>query len=96
MTRPKRSKKYTEKHKDMCVLAPPKGLEPLTDWLTASRSTWLSYGGKPLLMQLSVSQRYLRLVITALTLKLSVELCVWQYPRNPCKMNAETVHTICW
>jgi hypothetical protein len=25
--------------------APPKGLEPLTDWLTASRSTWLSYGG---------------------------------------------------
>ena len=27
------------------VLAPPKGLEPLTDWLTASRSTGLSYGG---------------------------------------------------
>jgi hypothetical protein len=26
-------------------VAPPKGLEPLTDWLTASRSTWLSYGG---------------------------------------------------
>ena len=25
--------------------APPKGLEPLTDWLTASRSTGLSYGG---------------------------------------------------
>jgi hypothetical protein len=27
------------------MMAPPKGLEPLTDWLTASRSTWLSYGG---------------------------------------------------
>ena len=26
-------------------MAPPKGLEPLTDWLTASRSTELSYGG---------------------------------------------------
>jgi hypothetical protein len=26
-------------------MAPPKGLEPLTDWLTASRSTVLSYGG---------------------------------------------------
>jgi hypothetical protein len=25
--------------------APPIGLEPMTDWLTASRSTWLSYGG---------------------------------------------------
>jgi hypothetical protein len=29
-------------------MAPPKGLEPLTDWLTASRSTWLSYGGTAL------------------------------------------------
>jgi hypothetical protein len=28
----------------LCV-APPIGLEPMTDWLTASRSTWLSYGG---------------------------------------------------
>ena len=28
--------------------APPKGLEPLTDWLTASRSTGLSYGGTAL------------------------------------------------
>jgi hypothetical protein len=27
------------------VVAPPIGLEPMTDWLTASRSTWLSYGG---------------------------------------------------
>ncbi len=27
------------------IEAPPKGLEPLTDWLTASRSTGLSYGG---------------------------------------------------
>jgi hypothetical protein len=26
-------------------VAPPIGLEPMTDWLTASRSTWLSYGG---------------------------------------------------
>ena len=26
--------------------APPKGFEPLTDWLTASRSTGLSHGGK--------------------------------------------------
>jgi hypothetical protein len=26
-------------------VAPPKGIGPLTDWLTASRSTWLSYGG---------------------------------------------------
>jgi hypothetical protein len=25
--------------------APPVGLEPTTDWLTASRSTELSYGG---------------------------------------------------
>jgi hypothetical protein len=25
--------------------APPVGLEPTTDWLTASRSTTLSYGG---------------------------------------------------
>jgi hypothetical protein len=25
--------------------APPKGFEPLTDWLTASRSTGLSHGG---------------------------------------------------
>jgi hypothetical protein len=27
-------------------MAPPKGFEPLTDWLTASRSTGLSHGGK--------------------------------------------------
>jgi hypothetical protein len=27
------------------VEAPPVGLEPTTDWLTASRSTTLSYGG---------------------------------------------------
>ena len=27
------------------IVAPPKGLEPLTDWLTASRYTGLSYGG---------------------------------------------------
>ena len=27
------------------IVAPPIGLEPMTDWLTASRSTWLSYGG---------------------------------------------------
>ncbi len=27
------------------VVAPPIGLGPMTDWLTASRSTWLSYGG---------------------------------------------------
>ena len=26
-------------------VAPPIGLEPMTDWLTASRSTGLSYGG---------------------------------------------------
>jgi hypothetical protein len=26
-------------------MAPPKGFEPLTDWLTASRSTGLSHGG---------------------------------------------------
>jgi hypothetical protein len=38
-----RAKTGFEIEKD--VLAPPKGLEPLTDWLTASRSTWLSYGG---------------------------------------------------
>ncbi len=28
--------------------APPIGLEPMTDWLTASRSTGLSYGGPDL------------------------------------------------
>jgi hypothetical protein len=28
--------------------APPVGLEPTTDWLTASRSTSLSYGGNSL------------------------------------------------
>ena len=27
------------------IVAPPIGLEPMTDWLTASRSTGLSYGG---------------------------------------------------
>ena len=27
------------------IEAPPIGLEPMTDWLTASRSTGLSYGG---------------------------------------------------
>ena len=27
------------------IEAPPVGLEPTTDWLTASRSTELSYGG---------------------------------------------------
>jgi hypothetical protein len=27
------------------LVAPPKGFEPLTDWLTASRSTGLSHGG---------------------------------------------------
>ena len=27
------------------IRAPPIGLEPMTDWLTASRSTGLSYGG---------------------------------------------------
>jgi hypothetical protein len=26
-------------------MAPPKGFGPLTDWLTASRSTGLSHGG---------------------------------------------------
>ena len=44
-------------------LAPPKGLEPLTDWLTASRSTGLSYGGKAQrLCHFGVPQKYLRLV----------------------------------
>ena len=27
-------------------VAPPKGFEPLTNWLTARRSTGLSHGGK--------------------------------------------------
>jgi hypothetical protein len=27
-------------------VAPPIGFEPMTDWLTASRSTGLSHGGK--------------------------------------------------
>jgi hypothetical protein len=45
-------------------LAPPKGLEPLTDWLTASRSTGLSYGGTAQRYALSVSQKYLSLVIS--------------------------------
>jgi hypothetical protein len=29
-------------------MAPPKGFGPLTDWLTASRSTGLSHGGATL------------------------------------------------
>jgi hypothetical protein len=44
-------------------LAPPKGLEPLTDWLTASRSTGLSYGGTATAYALSVQQKYLSLAI---------------------------------
>jgi hypothetical protein len=38
----------TEKAENGILLgsvAPPIGLGPMTDWLTASRSTWLSYGG---------------------------------------------------
>lgn len=45
------------------IVAPPKGLEPLTDWLTASRSTGLSYGGTPTTYAISVQQKYLRLAI---------------------------------
>jgi hypothetical protein len=71
--------------------APPKGLEPLTDWflsspmsdwlspmsdwLTASRSTGLSYGGTTTTHPLSVQQKYLRIVICGKPLILSVSLC---------------------
>jgi hypothetical protein len=37
----------------------------MTDWLTASRSTWLSYGGTATAYALSVPQKYLNLAITA-------------------------------
>jgi hypothetical protein len=37
---------FWQKNKNL-GLAPPIGLEPMTDWLTASRSTELSYGGMP-------------------------------------------------
>jgi hypothetical protein len=37
--------KSRNKPKMEVIVAPPIGLEPMTDWLTASRSTWLSYGG---------------------------------------------------
>src|SRR4030067_3164918 len=67
------------------VLAPPKGLEPLTDWLTASRSTWLSYGGTACAYALSVSQNYLRLVINAGNAIRFVVLFAWQFPRSPCR-----------
>ena len=43
--------------------APPIGLEPMTDWLTASRSTELSYGGIFRGLQVSALEGYLRLVV---------------------------------
>ena len=44
-------------------MAPPKGLEPLTYWLTVSCTTGLCNGGKPLFSLLSVSQDYLSLAM---------------------------------
>ena len=38
-------------------MAPPKGFGPLTDWLTASRSTGLSHGGTFMLCYHSVLKR---------------------------------------
>jgi hypothetical protein len=32
-------------YKSVLGVAPPIGFEPMTDWLTASRSTGLSHGG---------------------------------------------------
>jgi hypothetical protein len=57
-------------------VAPPKGLEPLTDWLTASRSTGLSYGGKAIRLCLfGVPQKYLSLVF----LKPIYSICLTLY-----------------
>ena len=53
-------------------MAPPKGFEPLTDWLTASRSTGLSHGGKAqCICHCGVSQKYLSLVFP----KTSYSIC---------------------
>jgi hypothetical protein len=72
--------KKKRERKDICSInvpcgkAPPKGLEPLTDWLTASRSTGLSYGGTTTTHPLSVQQKYLRIAIYGKPLILSVSL----------------------
>jgi hypothetical protein len=44
-------------------VAPPIGFEPMTDWLTASRSTGLSHGGTANHYPLSVQQKYLRIAM---------------------------------
>ncbi len=65
-----------------CGLAPPKGLEPLTDWLTASRSTWLSYGGtSECAYALSVQQRLFKLSYSMETLDFLHSLAL-SHPRE--------------
>ena len=52
-------------HLQRSNLAPPKGFGPLTDWLTASRSTGLSHGGKASrLCHFGEPQKYLRLIFS--------------------------------
>ena len=67
-------------------MAPSKGFGPLTDWLTASRSTGLSHDGTSRCpMHLSVSKYYLSLVFQRRFI-LFVVLSVLQLPWSLCRI----------